>query len=160
MKLPILFATPFAVLVAAAPATAQVKFDEKAGAWSITGEHGDCLAFLKTPQGMIAVLSPATTGENEGGIAVGGPGLSVETQETSLVLDGVSNFSGPMGVDPMQEGSPPIYWHSFPAATTIDSWPDSWRARLTRGGATVMEVKATGFTAARATLRRCIASTR
>ena len=157
MKWPILFAA----LAIAAPATAQTKVDEKVGAWSISGEKGDCLAFFGTPHGMVMIASPASNGENHGGIMFAQPGLAEDpAQNTMISLVGPSIFNGPMVVRPMEDTDPPIFWRAFPSATTIDAFPDIWQVRMTRGGAVLAEVKVSGFVAARASLRSCVEKTR
>ena len=157
MKWPILFAA----LTIAAPAMAQTKVDEKVGAWRISGEKGDCLAFIGTPQGMVMIASPASGGENHGGIMFADPGLADDpAQDTMMSLAGPGIFNGPLVMKAMEDTDPPIYWRAFPSDTTIDAFPDSWQVRMTRGGATLAEVKVSGFAAARTALRACVQKTR
>jgi len=157
MKWPILFAA----LLVAAPAMAQTKVDGTVGNWRISGEKGDCLVFLGTPQGMVMVASPASGGENHGGVMFAKPGLTDDpAQETSILLIGTGDFTGPFPTRPMEDTDPAIYWRAFPSDTTIDAFPDSWRVRMSRGGSTLAEVTVTGFTQARAALRQCVEKTR
>ncbi|MDF7773873.1 hypothetical protein P1X14_01330 [Sphingomonas sp. AOB5] len=154
-----LIALAFASVVPVA-AQAQVKEMpmETVGAWKVSGKGGDCLVGFMTPQGMLMIASPATTGENQGGMMIAKPGLTVaDGPGQPLQLSGPPTMAGErraIGYSDM-----PGYWLSFPAATTIDAFPDSWRFKVTKDGATVVDLNVTGFVAARAALRRCVQQT-
>ena len=151
-----------AAMLIVAPATAQEAFDETVGAWRVTGDKGDCVALLGKPQGMVMVLSPASGGENSGGLMVTKPGLTDDSaRQTFLTMSGPGTLAGASITKPMDESDDPaIYWRPFPDGSAVDAFPDSWRVKLTRDGSTLVDVPATGFAAARTALKRCVAETR
>lgn len=154
-----LIALAFTLVVPVA-AQAQVKeFPmEQVGPWKVSGKGGDCLVGFMTPNGMLMIASPATGGENQGGMMIAKQGLTVtDGPGQPIELSGPPSFAGSrtaIGYSDM-----PGYWMSFPSATTIDAFPDSWRFKVTKDGATLMDLNITGFTAARAALRRCVTQT-
>ncbi|MCW3847816.1 hypothetical protein OF829_11250 [Sphingomonas sp. LB-2] len=140
-------------------AQAQTQVDEKVGSWSVQGKGGDCIVGTFQPGGMVMVTAPASGGENHGGFMISqreievpdGPGATLETT-------GTGSFSG---TRPMIGYSDvPAYWVSFPSDDTIDGFSDNFRVKVSRDGETIIDVSVSGFTEARAALRRCIAKTR
>lgn len=155
-----LIALAFTLVVPVA-AQAQVKemATETVGPWKVSGKGGDCIVGFMTPNGMLMIASPAMGGENQGGMMIARQGLTVtDGPGQPLELSGPPTMAGSRSA--IGYSDMPGYWMSFPAATTIDAFPDSWRFKVTKEGVTLMDLNVTGFTAARDALRRCVSTTR
>lgn len=158
MRWPILLAGAACLMPAAAHA--QKEMNETVGNWSLSGTDGDCMIATTTPQGIIAIASPATGGENNGGVILSREGLTVPPGRSvaALTFTGAGGFSG----DHPGTGYPDIsaYWVGFPDTRTPDGFSDSWRVTAVRDGKTEIDMTVTGFKAARAALWRCVAETK
>jgi hypothetical protein len=151
----------FALTLAGIPtvAQAQTRVSEKAGAWEVTGEGGDCGIGLMNQTGLLMIVSPATGGENQGGIMISKMGIDVpDGPGATLEIADTGAFAGAHALVGTRADS--VYWLAFPTASTVDTFSDAFRLKVTRDGKTQVDMQVTGFAAARAALKRCVESTR
>lgn len=156
MKWPILTALALICMPAAAQAQTQEKeFSETVGDWVVKGSAGGCHASIAVDDAALMVLSPAVSGENYGGIAIGKPGKPVpDGAGATLEFVDSGSFAGTHDLFGMSDAG--AYWVAMPGPETVNSFSDSFRVRLKRDGQTLIDMQVNGFAAARTTLRRCI----
>lgn len=157
MKLPILFAA--VSLLMPATAQAQARFEQAVGNWSVGGEGGDCAASTIVGDDLVMIYSPASGGENHGGITVSRFSLTVaDDEQATLVLSGNWSWAGKHSV--IGYADPAGYWTAFPSDDTADEFPDGWTSIVRRDGNTLITVSVKGFAAALPVLHACVEKTR
>jgi hypothetical protein len=157
MRWPILLA--LAVTTMPTAAHAQRSMEETIGAWKLTGTGGDCMISVRSGKGLVAIASPATGGENHGGMIISADGVEVQNSDrATLTFTGSGAFAGEHPLTPYSDISG--YWRSFPSPRAIDGFPDRWRVMVERDDVTIMDVSVTDFTRARAALWRCVDATK
>lgn len=157
MRWPILLT--LAVTMMPSAAHAQRTMEEMVGAWKLSGTGGDCMISIGSRQGLVAIASPATGGENHGGIILSLDGVEVRDSDwATMTFSGSGPYAGEHRLTPYSDISG--YWTSFPSARAIDGFPDRWRVMVERDDVTIMDVSVTDFARARAALWRCVEATK
>lgn len=156
MKLPV----AIAIVMFAVPGTALAQdFSQRVGDWNVSGSGGDCAMSAGSAEGMIMFASPASGGENEGGLALAGP-------DSWNVVAGraVIRYGGPgawAGEHPSM-GTPEFngYWTALESRTQLDAFPDSWQVKAWKDGTLLVDFPVKGFKAALQALRSCAEQTK
>lgn len=158
-KWPILLAA--AACLMPATALAQKEMSDRIGEWTLVGKGGDCMIMSGSPDtGLVAVASPATGGENSGGLFLSRDGLSVPNGPGvgTVTISGNTAWDGAHSVGGVSEIS--AFWVAFPDARTVEGFADRWSLTVERDGKTEIQASVSGFRAANAALKRCVTETR
>lgn len=144
-----------------ATAHAQKEITDRIGDWTLVGKGGDCMIMTGAPDtGLVAVASPASGGENPGGMFLSKDGMSVPDGPGvgTVTISGNASWDGPHSLGGASEIS--AFWVAFPDTRTVDGFADRWSLKVERNGKIEIQASVTGFRAANAALKRCAAETK
>lgn len=147
------------LMVAAAAVLLAMPAAAMAQDWRFSGANADNECFAMTFRGKVMLGFQANNGDHAGGIMLFAPRSDVAASgDASFTIQASSSLNGAHTAKDASDADLAGFFMRVETMGDFDALPDRFRLSFSRGGQKVVETEITGFRAAWAQVRQCVAA--